>query len=104
MAWRFYLVVIILISGVSMAGPTEDCFRMIAQGRVRDIDPHVLSQSRLNFQKIDAKGDTIVHAIARTGYARLVPPLVQARADVNARNIHGETPLHVACASGHAQM
>jgi ankyrin repeat protein len=41
-------------------------------------------------------GDTHLHRVAEVGRPVCVQPLVDAGADVNATNIHGQTPLHVA--------
>jgi len=46
-------------------------------------------------------GDTVLHAAARWGQGNMVRMLVEAEADIDAKNIHGQTPLHLAIAFKH---
>ena len=47
---------------------------------------------------------TALHEVAHNGYTDIVDLLLGAGADVNGRDLDGETPLHAACSQGHAAM
>ena len=40
---------------------------------------------------------TLMHLAAINNRPSLIPPMVGLGADVNAKNLYGETPLHYAC-------
>ncbi len=46
-------------------------------------------------------GDTALHAVARWGQDNMVRMLVEAKTDIEAKNVHGQTPLHLAIAFKH---
>ena len=45
-------------------------------------------------------GDTALHVAAAAHWPEGIKALLEAKADVSARNRHGQTPLHYACAGG----
>eukprot|EP00053_Salpingoeca_punica_P010815 m.96717 g.96717 ORF g.96717 m.96717 type:complete len:351 (+) comp15497_c0_seq1:1022-2074(+) len=52
----------------------------------------------------DASADeTCLHIAARHGSAEMVQTLLQLGADINARNVAGDTPLHEACRCQHGE-
>ena len=50
-----------------------------------------------------ASGRTALHLAAVRGFSVLIPPLLQAGADLNAEDADGNTPLHLASSSGHVE-
>ncbi len=54
-------------------------------------------------EQTDYQGNTALHYACRYGYPKAIQELREMKANVNAQNIHGETPLHIACVYQHQE-
>lgn len=54
----------------------------------------------INMHDDEFDQNTLLIIASRSGYLQIIKELVQANADINTVNKHGETPLHVACNLG----
>lgn len=52
----------------------------------------------------DEVGNTALHVAARSGNVHVVGVLLQSQAELDARNLRGEVPLHIACDAGHTEI
>lgn len=68
------------------------------------IDAVTHLSSKVDASSGDAYGNTALHLAARKGIIAVVAPLVEAGADVNAKNKAGATPMHFAANAGHASL
>ncbi len=57
-----------------------------------------------NAQCQDQFGNTLVHAAAKLGEAKLVSALAHYEADLDARNANDDTPMHFAAEKGHSNV
>lgn len=46
---------------------------------------------------------TPLHAAVAAGKTECMRVLIEAGADCEAKNVYGNTPLHIACLNGHAE-
>ena len=66
------------------------------------------TNARVNMQNTDTSsalnGATAMHLACYNGYAKLVKPLFEAKADLTIRDENGATALHFACYKGYADV
>ena len=86
-------------------GPKAPRFLRAALGAGMDrITNQLIKVKGVDFGNVNALGDTLLHAAARSGETTFIGLLVEKGLDPNARNVYGWTPLHTAASLGHSLM
>lgn len=86
-------------------GPKAPRFLRAALGAGMDRITNLLIKVKgVDFGDVNALGDTLLHAAARSGETVFIGLLVEKGLDPNARNVYGWTPLHTAASLGHRSM
>ena len=67
----------------------------------RECAKYLIERCSVNVDAKNCRGDTAFHWAAYAGRDEMIPILLAGKADSQARNQDGETPLHVASARGH---
>lgn len=80
----------------------EEFFQAIQKGKIRSIKKLLSKQPALLLLGHWKHGKQL-HAAAETGRKDVVELLLAHGADVNVKDLHGETPLHKAVCGGHGQ-
>lgn len=76
-------------------------WKSIHAGRIQDVQAYIDQYGFSFVIASDSDGDTPLHMAAGCGRTDIVSLLLQKSANINARNVKSETPLHAAILGGH---
>ena len=96
---RFLLVMLALVAAGAAAQQLHDDL-IFAVGNDRAADVRNLLARGVDANSVDPNGDPLLYIAARSGYTATVDVLLAAKANVNARNRFGDTPLMGAALAG----